>query len=137
MIYLFAKIWQKCKERKNLAVVAPLNTVLHPCLNNMQFNPIIVKSKTFLFHSLSTSIYIIFWSILYKLKLIQMYTKYNELRVILINFYFSIILPLTIYWNNPSLRKYLWNDLLNDLCSWILVTVFQHWNKNWFHLFGV
>ena len=51
MIYLFAKIWQKCKDRKNHAVVAPLNVVLHPCLNNVQFNPIIVKSKTFLIRS--------------------------------------------------------------------------------------
>ena len=118
IIYLFAKIWQKCKERKNLVVVAPLNIVLHPCLNNLQFNPIIFKSKTFLFHSISScSIYIIFWFIFYKLKLIQIYPKYNEVQVLLINFYFSIIVPLNIYWKNPSLRKYLRNDLLNDLCS--------------------
>ena len=119
MIYLLAKIWQKYKERRNLAVVAPIDIALHviPCINNVQFNPIIVKSKTFLVHSILCSMFIICWFIVHKLKLIHMYAKYNEFHVILINLYFSIIVPLTIYCKNPSLRKYLRNDLINDLCS--------------------
>ena len=117
MIYILAKIRQECKQRRNLVVVAPLNIVYHPCLNNLQFNPIIVKSKTFLIYSISCILLIIVSFILYELKLIEMYTKYNEVQVFLINFFLSIIVPLNIYWKNPSLRKYLQNDLLNDLCS--------------------
>ena len=114
MIYLLAKIWQECKQRRNPVVVAPLslNIVHHPCLNNLQFNPIIIKSKTFVFHSISCLMFIIIFFVLYKLKLIEMYSKYH----LLVNFNFSIVVPLNIYLKNPSLRKYLWNDLLNDLC---------------------
>ena len=116
MIYLLAKIWQKYKERRNLAVVVPIDIALHviPCINNVQFNPIIVKSKTFLFHSITYLIYIVFIFTLYKLNL---YKKYQHVVLMLINLYFSIINPLNIYWKNSSLRKYLWNNLLNDLCS--------------------
>ena len=131
IIYLLAKIWQECKQRRNsVVVVAPLNIVYHPCFNNLQFNPIIVKSKTFLIYSISCILLIIVSFILYELKLIEMYSKYNEVQGILLNFYLSIIFPLNIYLKNPSLRKYLWNDLLNDLCLWIVLTVFQYWNKN-------
>ena len=117
MIYLLAKIWQKYKERRNLAVVAPIDIALHPCLNNVQFNPIIVKSVTFLIQAISCVLFVILCFILYELKLVEMYTKYNEVQVFLINFFLSIIAPLNIYCKNPSLRKYLLNDLLNDLCS--------------------
>ena len=114
MIYLLAKMWQERKQRRNLVVVAPLKIVHHPCLNNLQFNPIIVKSKTFLFHSITYLIYIVFIFTLYKLNL---YKKYQHVVLMLINLYFSIITPLNIYWKNSSLRKYLRNNLLNDLCS--------------------
>ena len=119
MMYLLAKIWQKYKERRNLAVVAPIDIALHaiPCLNNVQFNPIIVKSVTFLIQAISCVLFVILCFILYELKLVEMYTKYNEVQVFLINFFLSIIAPLNIYCKNPSLRKYLRNDLLNDLCS--------------------
>ena len=117
MIYLLTKIWQKYKQRSNLVVVAPINIVHHPCLNNLQFNPIIFKTKTFLFHAMPCLMFIIIYSILHKLKFVQMYMKYNQAEFLLINFYVSIILPLNIYLKNPSLRKYFMNDLLNDLCS--------------------
>ena len=123
MIYLPAKLWQKYKQRKrNLIVVAPLNIVHHlpPLINNLQFNPTIVKSSTFILHSLSCSIYVIFVFTLYTLKLTHMYEKYNDIHVLVFDFYFSIIVPVNICLKNPSLRKYLWNDLLNNLCLWIV-----------------
>ena len=113
MFYLLAKTWQKCKQRRNLVVIAPLNILHHPCLNNLQFNPIIVKSKTFLFHSISCLLFIIIYFIFYKLKFDQLYMKYNQVEVLLVNIYISIIVPLNIYLKNPALRKYLRNDLLN------------------------
>ena len=136
MIYLFAKMRQTYKQRRNLAVIAPLNIVHHPCFNNLQFNPIIVKSKTFQLHSVSCLICIILFFTLYKLKWVQMHTKYNVVHVFLINFYFSIVIPLNIYWKNPSLKNFLQNDLLGN---WFMVmnflTVFQHWNKILNHAF--
>ena len=116
IIYLLTKIWQGCKQRRNLAV-APLNIANHhPCLNNVQFNSIIVRSKTFLFLAISCLMILIICFILYELKLTKMYTKYNEVQVLLINLNFSIVVPLNIYLKNPSLRKYVRKDLLNDLC---------------------
>ena len=131
MIYLLTKIWQEYKQRRNNVAVAPLSIVYNPHLNNLQFNPIIVKSKTFLFHSIMCLMIITIFFIFYKQKLIKMYTKYSQVEVLLINFVFSIVIPLNIYSKNPSLKKYFWNDFLNDLvCSWIILTVFQHhWNK--------
>ena len=117
MIYILTKVWQECKRRKNQVAVAPINIIYNPSLNNLQFNPIIINSKTFLIHSLSCLMFIIIYLIVYKLKLIEMYSKYNEVQSLLLNFYLSIVLPLNIYLKNPSLRKYFWNDLLNDLCS--------------------
>ena len=114
MIYILTKVWQEYKRRKNQVAVAPINIIYNPSLNNLQFNPIIVKSKTFLFHSITYLIYIVFIFRLYKLNL---YKKYQHIVLMLINLYFSIITPLNIYWKNSSLRKYLWNNLLNDLCS--------------------
>lgn len=125
MIYLSAKIWQECKQRKNHVLVAvPINIVHqhHPCLNNLQFNPIIVKSKAFLFHSILSLLFIITSGFLHRLKLIKMYEKEQYIQVSLFNFYYSIVLPLNIYLKNSSLRKYLWNDFLNDLlCTWIVI----------------
>ena len=125
MIYLSAKIWQECKQRKNHVLVAvPINIVHqhHPCLNNLQFNPIIVKSKAFLFHSILSLLFIITSVFLHRLKLIKMYEKEQYIQVSLFNFYYSIVLPLNIYLKNSSLRKYLWNDFLNDLlCTWIVI----------------
>ena len=118
MIYLSAKIWQECKQRKNHVLVAvPINIVHqhHPCLNNLQFNPIIVKSKAFLFHSILSLLFIITSIFLHRLKLIKMYEKEQYIQVTSFNFYYSIVLPLNIYLKNSSLRKYLWNDFLNDL----------------------
>ena len=109
-IYIYLDEIDCLKKKKYIGiVVAPIDIVLHsiPCLNNVQFNPIIFKSKTFLVHSILCSMYFICGFIVYELKLIHMYTKYNEYHVILINLYFSIIIPLTIYCKNPSLRKYL------------------------------
>ena len=114
MIYILTKIWQECKRRKNQVAVAPINIIYNPSLNNLQFNPIIVKSKTFMLHSITYLIYIVLIFTLYKLNL---YKKYQYVVLMLINLYFSIITPLNIYWKNSSLRKYLWNNLLNDLCS--------------------
>ena len=114
MIYLVAKIWPKYKQRRNLMVIAPLNIVHHPYLNNLKFNPIIVKSITFYFHCISPLIIIIVYFTLYKLKLVRMYPKYNEVQVLFISLHFSIVLPLTIYWKNPSLRKYLQNNFLSS-----------------------
>ena len=125
MIYLSAKIWQECKQRKNHVLVAvPINIVHqhHPCLNNLQFNPIIVKSKAFLFHSILSLLFIITSVFLHRLKLIKMYEKEQYIQVSLFNFYYSIVLPLNIYLKNSSLRKYLWNDFLNDLCTWIVIS---------------
>ena len=118
IIYLLAKLWQKYKQRKrNLIVVAPLNIVHHlpPLINNLQFNPTIVKSSTFILHSLSCLIYVIFVFTLYTLKLTHMYEKYNDVQVLVFDFYFSIIIPMTMYLKNSSLRKYLQNKFLNDL----------------------
>ena len=118
MIYLLAKIWKECKQRKNQIVAAPISIVHHhPCLNNLQFNPIIVKSKEFLFHCILSLLFIIASGFLHKMKLIKMYEKEQYVQVSLFNFYYSIVLPLNIYLNNSSLRKYLWNDFLNDLCT--------------------
>ena len=118
MIYLSAKIWQECKQRKNQIVAAPVSIVHHhPCLNNLQFNPIIVKSKAFLIHSILSLLFILTSGFLHRLKLIKMYEKEQYVQVSLFNFYYSIVLPLNIYLNNSSLRKYLWNDFLNDLCT--------------------
>ena len=114
MIYILTKVWQECKRRKNQVAVAPINIIYNPSLNNLQFNPIIVKSKTFMLHSITYLIYIVFIFTLYKLNL---YKKYQHVVLMLINLYFSIITPLDIYWKNSSLRKYLHNNLLNDLCS--------------------
>ena len=130
MIYLLAKARQKCKQRRNLIVILPLNMVHQPCLNNLQFNPIIVKSKIFILYSLTYVMFIIIFFTFHMLK-IEFYIKYKQVvEVLLVNFPISVIIPVIIYLKNPSLRKYLWNDLLNDLCYWILVTVFQHLNKN-------
>ena len=96
MIYLVAKIWPKYKQKRNLMVIAPLNIEHHPFLNNLQFNPIIVKSKIFLFHSISCLLFVIIYFTLYKLKLVRMYPKYNEVQVLFISLHFSIVLPLTI-----------------------------------------
>ena len=101
-------------------------------LNNLQFNPIIVKSKTFQLHSVSCLICIIYFFTLYKLKWVQTHTKYNEVQFFLINFYFSFVVPLNIYWKNPSLRNYLQNDLLGKWFMFMnFLTVFQHWNIKW------
>ena len=115
MIYTLTKIRQEYKQRRNQVAVAPINIVYNPCLNNLQFNPIIVKSKTFLFHSIACLMMMIICFIFYKLNLTKTYTKYNQVQHMLINFYLSIVTPLIIYWQNPPLRKYLRNDLLNDL----------------------
>ena len=116
MIYLLAKARQKCKQRKNLIVILPLNIVHQPCLNNLQFNPIIVKSKIFILYSLSYLMYIIIFFTFYKLK-IEFYIKYKPVvEVLLVNFSFSVIIPVNIYLKNPSLRKYLWNEILHYLC---------------------
>ena len=132
MIYLLAKLWQKYKQRRrNLIVVAPLNIVHHlpPLINNLQFNPTIVKSSTFILHTLSCSIYVIFVFTLYTLKLTHMYEKYNDVQVLVFDFYFSIVVPMTMYWKNPSLRKYLQNKLLSDLWLFMkFLTVFQNRN---------
>ena len=109
MIYLIAKTRQKYGQRKNLVVIAPLNLVHQPYLNNLQFNPIIVKSKIFIFYSLSYSMMIIFIFIFFKLKIV---VEIEILEVLLVNFYVSIIIPVSIYLKNSSLRKYLWKELL-------------------------
>ena len=119
MIYLLAKARQKCKQRRNLIVILPLNMVHQPCLNNLQFNPIIVKSKIFILYSLSYLMYIIILFTFYNLKT-EFYIKYKHLvEVLLFNFCISVIIPVNIYLKNPSLRKYLWNELLNNLCLWM------------------
>ena len=115
MIYLLAKTRQKYKQRRNLVVIAPFIIVHYSYLNNLQFNPLIVKSKIFLFHSISCLMFIIFFFISHKLKFKELYLEYHTVEVLFVNFYFSIIVPLNIYLKNPSLRKYLWNDLLNKL----------------------
>ena len=97
----------------------------YPYLNNLQFNPIIVKSKIFLFHSISCLMFIIIFFISYKLKFIKLYSKYHTVEVLFVDFYFSIIVPMNIYLKNPSMRKYLWNDLLNDFCLWIFSYCFS------------
>ena len=122
MIYLLAKARQKCKQRRNLIVILPLNMVHQPCINNLQFNPIIVKSKIFIFYSLSYSMMIIFIFIFFKLKIV---VEIEILEVLLINFYVSIIIPVSIYLKNSSLRKYLWNELLNNLCLWMFSNYFS------------
>ena len=117
MIYLLAKARQKCKQRRNLIVILPLNMVHQPCLNNLQFNPIIVKSKIFILYSLSYLMFLLMFFIFYKLK-IEFYVKYKQVvEVLLFNFSISVIIPVNIYLKNPSLRKYLWNELLN--CLWM------------------
>ena len=115
MIYFIRKMWQEYKQRRNLVVIAPLIMAHYPYLNNLQFNPMVVKSKIFLFHSISCLMFIIFFFISHKLKFKELYLEYHTVEVLFVNFYFSIIVPLNIYLKNPSLRKYLWNDLLNDL----------------------
>ena len=113
MIYLIRKLWQEYKQRRNFVVVSPLNIrAHHPCLNNLQFNPIIIKSKTFLFYSIAFLINFIIFFTFYKFKLIEMYPRYNHVQLILFNFCISIVFPLNMYLKNPSLKKYLWNDLL-------------------------
>ena len=115
MIYLLAKARQKCKQRRNLIAIAPLNLVHQPYLNNLQFNPVIIKSKMFILYSLSYLMILIIFFTFYKLK-IEFYMKYKQvLEVLLVNFSISVIIPVNIYLKNPSLRKYLWNDLLNKL----------------------
>ena len=104
MIYTLTKIRQEYKQRRNQVAVAPINIVYNPCLNNLQFNPIIVKSKTFLFHSIACLMIMIICFIFYKL-------NYHQVQHILINLYISFVTPLNIYWKNLSLRKYVWNDL--------------------------
>ena len=116
MIYLVAKTHQKYKQRRNLVVIAPLIMAHYPYLNNLQFNPMVVKSKIFLFHSISCLMFIIFFFISYKLKLIELYSKYHTIEILFVDFYFSIIIPMNICLKNPSLRKYLWNDILKNLC---------------------
>ena len=125
MIYLLAKTQQKYKQRRNLVVIAPLIMAHYPYLNNLQFNPIIVKSKIFLFHSISCLMFIIIFFISYKLKFIKLYSKYHTVEVLFVDFYFSIIVPVNIYLKNPSMRKYLSNDLLNDFCLWIFSYCFS------------
>ena len=115
MIYILTKIRQEYKQRRNQVAVAPINIVYNPCINNIQFNPIIVKTKTFIFHSIALVMILIICFIIYKLNLIKTYSRYHQVQLILFNFYVSIVIPLYIYWQNRSLRKYLWNDLLNDL----------------------
>ena len=122
MIYLLAKTRQKYKQRRNFVVIAPFIIVHYSYLNNLQFNPLIVKSKIFLFHSISCLMFIIFFFISHKLKFKELYLEYHTVEVLFVNFYFSIIVPLNIYLKNPSLRKYLWNDLLNKLPLWIFQT---------------
>ena len=117
MIYILTKIRQEYKQRRNQVAVAPINIVYNPCINNIQFNPIIVKTKTFIFHSIALVMILIICFIIYKLNLIKTYSRYHQVQLILFNFYVSIVVPFYIYWKNPSLRKYLCNDLLNDLCS--------------------
>ena len=124
MIYLLAKARQKCKQRRNLIVILPLNMVHQPCLNNLQFNPIIVKSKIFILYSLSYLMFLLMFFIFYKLK-IEFYVKYKQVvEVLLFNFSISVIIPVNIYLKNPSLRKYLWNELLNNLCLWMFFLLF-------------
>ena len=118
MIYLLAKARQKCKQRKNLIVILPLIIVHQPCLNNLQFNPNIVKSKIFILHSLSYLMFLIMFFIFYKLK-IELYSTSIDpqvLEVLLVNFSISVIIPVSIYLNNPSLRKYFWNEISHNLC---------------------
>ena len=115
MIYILTKIRQEYKQRRNQVAVAPINIVYNPCINNIQFNPIIVKTKTFIFHSIALVMILIICFIIYKLNLIKTYSRYHQVQLILFNLYVSIVIPLYIYWQNRSLRKYLWNDLLNDL----------------------
>ena len=125
MIYLLAKARQKCKQRRNLIVILPLNMVHQPCLNNLQFNPIIVKSKIFILYSLTYVMFIIIFFTFHMLK-IEFYIKYKQVvEVLLVNFPISVIIPVNIYLKNPSLRKYLWNELI--VCECFLI-VFQHWN---------
>ena len=128
MIYLLAKTRQKYKRRRNLVVIAPLIIAHYPYLNNLQFNPIIVKSKIFLFHSISCLMFITIFFIFHKLKFIELYLKYHTVNALFVDLYFSIIVPYNIYLKNPSLRKYLWNDILKNLCWWIFLIFFQHWN---------
>ena len=126
MIYLLAKTHQKYKQRRNLVVIAPLIMAHYPYLNNSQFNPMVVKSKIFLFHFISCLMFIIFFFISYKLKLVALYSKYHTIEILFVDFYYSIIIPMTICLKNPSLRKYLWNDLLNDLSLWICSYCFSN-----------
>ena len=125
MIYLLAKARQKCKQRRNLIVILPLNMVHQPCLNNLQFNPIIVKSKIFILYSLTYVMFIIIFFTFHMLK-IEFYIKYKQVvEVLLVNFPISVIIPVNIYLKNPSMRKYLSNDLLNDFCLWIFSYCFS------------
>ena len=125
MIYLLAKARQKCKQRRNLIVILPLNMVHQPCLNNLQFNPIIVKSKIFILYSLSYLMYIIILFTFYNLKT-EFYIKYKQVvEVILVNFHISVIIPVSIYLKNLSLRKYLWNELIVCECLWMFSYCFS------------
>ena len=115
-IYVTRKCFQKYKNRKRNTSVSPINQAPTPQLNNNSWNPELVTTKN-LFFALFVMLFVGVVYILrfYKHGLTEYYEK-MFFRIIcndiLPPFCLSVIIPLTLYINNPSLKTFFYDNII-------------------------
>ena len=117
VIYAIQKLWQEFKKKKlQVVVVTPL-IIQHnqPNINNVSFNPNILKPKLFIF-TCSVLLLICIIVIFINSNMIESFPKFHQLFVWVWPFFFSFAFPLYMYVKNPSLRNYVINNLKNVMC---------------------
>ena len=112
IIYVVTKTWKECKNRKKLAAVASLNINTMKHINNKAFNSTIIKSKVFIIYAFAILIGLfgLFFSI--QFDLIEQYPK---IHLMIFFFFYPLLiffLLTCVYLKNPSLRKYVFGNLM-------------------------
>ena len=115
VIYIIRKLWQEFKRKKlQLVVVTPL--IVQHNINNVSFNPNILKPKLFIF-TCSVLLMISVLLIFIHSNMIKEFPKFYRLFDMWVGpMFFSFAFPLYMYVKNPSLRKYVINNLKNVTC---------------------
>ena len=118
VIYVIRKLWQEFKKKRlQVVVVTPLIAQHNqPNINNVSFNPNILKPKLFIFTCSVLSLISIVVIFIHS-NLIQEFPKYHQLFDMWFGpLFFSFAFPIYMYVKNPSLRKYVINNLKNVTC---------------------
>ena len=118
VIYAIRKLWQEFKKKNLQVVIVTPFIVQHnqPNINNVSFNPNILKPKLFIFTCLVLLLVCIVVTFIHS-NMMDRFPKFHQLFDMWVGpLFFSFAFPLYMYVKNPSLRNYVINYLKNVMC---------------------